>query len=342
MTDARPLQQYLEALLPVVLGADAAAVRDVLSGDAAEVADAFVRDAAVSVAFVDEHSRGGGAYRLARRPTWAPPHVSALALVKRQAVLDLAAPLSAQVRVISLLGHVDADHALLETPSEALGAVVHGVMAPWFDAYAAQAEEDDEQLGGAPLVKRKMAELELSLRHLQEHVDIPQVELPVHPRIAAVVDGGAPLPDTLDDAFVNELHANMNGWVRAVQAVARLDRDPGAGSALQEIHFWGALEAALEHLDEQLHAPAISRTLDVLTQAKRFHATVSFHADTGLKDHLERVRGYNLLLKDIPLGELHAAPTLEALDEASRAVLGAVVRKLRVSAYPVRLSLIHI
>jgi len=339
MTDARPLQQYLEALLPVVLGADAAAVRDVLSGDAAEVADAFVRDAAVSVAFVDEHSRGGGAYRLARRPTWAPPHVSALALVKRQAVLDLAAPLSAQVRVISLLGHVDADHALLETPSEALGAVVHGVMAPWFDAYAAQAEEDDEQLGGAPLVKRKMAELELSLRHLQEHVDIPQVELPVHPRIAAVVDRGAPLPDTLDDAFVNELHANMNGWVRAVQAVARLDRDPGAGSALQEIHFWGALEAALEHLDEQLHAPAISRTLDVLTQAKRFHATVSFHADTGLKDHLERVRGYNLLLKDIPLGELHAAPTLEALDEAARAVLGAVVRKLRVSAYPVRRAL---
>jgi dynein heavy chain 1 len=48
-------------------------------------------------------------------------------------------------------------------------------------------------------------------------------------------------------------------------------------------------------------------TLEVLKSAKRFHATVSFLADTGLKEATEQVQKYNILMKDFPLNELLSA-----------------------------------
>ena len=141
------------------------------------------------------------------------------------------------------------------------------------------------------LIRRKLAELELSLRHAQQDVEIPHVVLSIHPAIRAAcerdargIEGIQPPSLLEDDAFINQLHADMNGWVRAVQTITKLDYNTAAGTTMQEINFWAAMEKALEDLERQLHAPEITLTLDVLTHAKRFHATVSFHADTGLKD----------------------------------------------------------
>lgn len=44
------------------------------------------------------------------------------------------------------------------------------------------------------------------------------------------------------------------------------------------------MEKALEGIEEQLKSEPIVLTLDILRHAKRFHATVSFIADTGLKE----------------------------------------------------------
>ena len=351
---------YLETLLPVVLPVSQDTVRACLDSPAAQDATAaLAHEAGVPCLFVDEVASAAGAgeaptaLALARQPTWTPVRASALALVKRQAVLDLQAPLPAQLRVVSLQGahfarRSDDDTVLLETPYEALETVVHSVVAPWLDAYAeGRADDrDDDGKAGGPLVRRKLAELEASLRQVQQDVEIPQVVLRVHPAIeAAAHDGAAGLdaiqPPSLleDDAFINQLHADMNGWVRAVQTVTKLDRDPAAGTALQELRFWVALEGALEALEQQLHAPSVALTLDVLKHAKRFHATVSFLADTGLKDCLEKVRGYHVLLRDLPLDALLTASTLEALRDAQDGVLVLLAKKLRVSTYPVRRAL---
>ena len=50
---------------------------------------------------------------------------------------------------------------------------------------------------------------------------------------------------------------------------------------------------------------------DILKHGKRFHATVSFDTDTGLKDALAKVNDYSPLMKDFPLNELFAATEIE-------------------------------
>ena len=356
------LHAYIAALLPTVLGVQGTLSNAYADEEWDEVEQAFVSDAQVPVVFVDQcaDKNNTWTYALARRPTYAPPeHVSSIALIKRRTHIDTHAPLAQQLRVVTLLGSAAADDAsagaaLLETPYEALESVVHSVMAPWFDAYATHDRTDDEKRtkeDEIPLVKRKFAELELSLRHLQQSVEIPQVVLAVHPTIRAAVEAceeqhipvsaSAIDPPRLlhDDQFVNELHAEMNGWVRAVQKITKLDRDAASGTAMQEIHFWNAMEHALEGLEQQLHAPGITLTLEVLTNAKRFHATVSFHTDTGIKDSLERVRSYNVLMRDFPLPDLLAATTLPACSDALRAIFSVLSKKLRVSTYPVSRAL---
>lgn len=63
--------------------------------------------------------------------------------------------------------------------------------------------------------------------------------------------------------------------------MTKLDRDPGSGTALQEISFWLNLERALMKIQEKRESPEVALTLDILKHGKRFHATVSFDTDTG-------------------------------------------------------------
>ena len=63
--------------------------------------------------------------------------------------------------------------------------------------------------------------------------------------------------------------------------VTRLERDASSGTALQEISFWMSLEHALSKIHSRRHSPEVQLTLDMLKAGKRFHATVSFDADTG-------------------------------------------------------------
>lgn len=358
--DVAPVRAYLEALLPVVLDAQPENVRASLADNESwvDVAASFVQDASETVVFVDQTDPDTCTrYTLSKSPTWSQKCVSMLALVKRQAVLDLHAPLASQVRVVTLQAprpeHASSEDVaqMLETPYETMEHVVHNVMTPWIDAYVAgHADEtntkDEEGKTGMLLIRRKLAELELSLRHAQQDVEIPHVVLSIHPAIRAACERDARgieaiQPPSLleDDAFINQLHAEMNGWVRAVQTITKLDYNTTAGTTMQEINFWAAMEKALEDLERQLHALEITLTLDVLTHAKRFHATVSFHADTGLKDCVEKVHGYNVLLKDLPIGELLAASSLDALAEAQRSVCTMMNKKLRLSTYPVRRAL---
>ena len=76
----------------------------------------------------------------------------------------------------------------------------------------------------------------------------------------------------------------MNQWIKSIQSVTKLSRDVSSGTASQEINFWLSLERALENIETQLRSDEVNMVMDCLRNAKRFHATVSFIADTGLKD----------------------------------------------------------
>ena len=47
------------------------------------------------------------------------------------------------------------------------------------------------------------------------------------------------------------------------------------------------MERALEGIDAQLRSDEVTMVMECLRNAKRFHATVSFLADTGLKDTMD-------------------------------------------------------
>lgn len=130
---------------------------------------------------------------------------------------------------------------------------------------------------------------------MQQNVEIPEIVLSIHPVISAAVVQAQSIntrpsveaidPSLLSDsAFLNKLQGEVNSWIKEVQNVTKLNRDVASGTASQEVNFWLSLEKALEGIDEQLKSDPIVLTLDVLRHAKRFHATVSFIADTGLNE----------------------------------------------------------
>jgi len=145
------------------------------------------------------------------------------------------------------------------------------------------------------MTKKKFAELELSLLHLQQNVEIPETHLIIHPVIQKAVEqaqtnGTRPsinnIPQKLlnDSTFLNALHSHVNQWIKSIQAVTKLSRDVASGTASQEINFWLSLERALEGIEAQLRSEDVLMIMDCLRNAKRYHATVSFIADTGLKE----------------------------------------------------------
>jgi dynein heavy chain 1, cytosolic len=141
-------------------------------------------------------------------------------------------------------------------------------------------------------VKKAVSDLEVSLLHLQQDIDIPEISLVVHPpvkqimgevrsetwrersngnktmrrqtvrkrqtdsqketpmhmekltsssqvqekqaRKATVEDFSSRIEDT---NFLTALSKSVARWVREIQKVSRLDRDPSTGTAMQEVRF---------------------------------------------------------------------------------------------------------
>lgn len=105
--------------------------------------------------------------------------------------------------------------------------------------------------------------------------------------------------------------------------VTTMQRDVSSGTALQEISFWVSMDHALNRILAKRDSPEVVLTLDVLKAGKRFHTTLSFDSDTGLKNTLDKVMDYILLMKDFPIKDLLAADTLPLLTNAiGKCVLG--------------------
>ncbi|WVQ81477.1 hypothetical protein IAT38_003601 [Cryptococcus sp. DSM 104549] len=327
-------------------------------------------------------------YRLHLPPT--PPHsancLSTLALIKTSPTLDSLSPLGTQLHFVQLSSSSSAPQLVQDdspsgpssavvtptatsqaTPYDGLHSLVHWGVAPWFDSYVsskqafatgegqpgggAGGKKGGEAQMGIPVTKKKFAELELSLLHLKQNVEIPEAHLSVHPAIRKAVaqchasgqrvsvDAVEPASLLSDPAFLNKLQADVNSWIKEIQAVTKLSRDVASGTASQEINFWLSMEHALEGIEAQLRGEEVTLALDVLKHAKRFHATVSFIADTGLKEAADLVHKHNILMKDFPLDELLAATDLEKIQEAIYLIFAHINKKLKLSPYPIRRTL---
>ncbi|KAF8653334.1 hypothetical protein AX16_004034 [Volvariella volvacea WC 439] len=353
--DPEIFKNYLAALLPPVVGAIPNEMDTLFDEEFEERVNKFSADGmnVIYVVKVKEESADGAddapprhSYHLTPHLTYHPTHVTTLALIKRGPILDPTTPLGLQLHFLNLFGGD-------ETPYESLHAVVSCGVKPWFDAFVGSRggnQDGGDSKMGIPMTKKKFAELELSLLHLQQNVEIPETHLIIHPIIQRAVEqaqasGTRPnishIPPKLlnDSSFLNTLHGHVNAWIKSIQAVTRLTRDVSSGTASQEINFWLSLERELDGIEAQLRSEEVNMVMDCLRNAKRFRATVSFIADTGLKDARDLVHKYNQLMKDFPLNELLSATDLDKIQESLVLIYGHINRKLRLSPYPIRRAL---
>jgi dynein heavy chain 1 len=193
-------------------------------------------------------------------------------------------------------------------------------------------------------IEKKIAEVELGLLNLQQNIDIPEIDLAIHPYIYQIIkrcveENRKPkaddLQDKLDDAnFLNNLQSGVSKWIREIKSVTKLNRDPSTGTALQEISFWLSLERALNRIQEKRESVEVHLTLETLRYGKRFIATTSFDSDTGLKEALDTAKDYNVLMKDFPLSELLSATELSKITLAIQNIFQHINKKIKVTKYP--------
>ena len=306
-------------------------------------------------------------YSLSTEISFSPTIVASVALLKRPHSIDPRKPLTSQIQVINLPGAAALDEASASevgsgSPYEVLHSIIHHALTPYFNAITQGQRHlagnvtraDVEGKTGISGAKRKLAELELSLLHLQQNVEIPDLVLAIPDVIqealsTATLENMKPSIDLIpagllaDSRFLNDLQNTVNVWIKSIQAITKLSRDPDSGSATQEIKYWLSLEDRLKDIDHQTRNEGVQLTLDILQHAKRYQVKVSFYADTGLKEALETVQKYNQLMEKFPIDDLLSATTLEKVQEALDSIFGHLNKKLRYTYYPIAraLPLVH-
>lgn len=213
-------------------------------------------------------------YNLAADISFSSSTVASIAFLKRPQPIDPTLPISSQIQIINLPGvgslgsNANNQGAASVSPFEILHSVVHLALAPYFDAYTrvqqasngAKGRPDVEAKTGIPVTKKRIAELELSLLHLQQNIEIPELVLPLHPIVQNALDEATarnvkpsvefvPAPLMQDSTFLNNLQSTVNGWIKSIQTITKMSRDPASGTATQEINFWLSMESALEGIE---------------------------------------------------------------------------------------------
>ncbi|KAI2473006.1 cytoplasmic dynein heavy chain [Annulohypoxylon bovei var. microspora] len=302
-------------------------------------------------------------YTITSEISSSPTTIAYLALLKRPQAIDPSLPLTSQIQIQTLPGTASLANLVSEqgptaSPFEILHSILHNALAPYFDANTktsqaangARNRADVDAKTGIPVTKKRMTELELSLLHLQQNVEIPELSLSFHPVVqGALEDAGTrntrPSTDLIpphllsDSTFMNNLQSTVNSWIKSIQTITKLTRDPVTRTATQEINFWLSMESALEGIETQLRSEGVMLTLEILKHAKRFQATVSFTADTGLKEAMEMVQKYNQLMRDFPLDELLSATSLPKIQDAIGQIFSHMNKKMRFSNYPIARTL---
>ncbi|KAK7218812.1 hypothetical protein V2G26_006815 [Clonostachys chloroleuca] len=307
-------------------------------------------------------------YTISSELASSPTTVASLILLKTPQPIDPSRPLTSQIFITNLPGPASLNAAVADqgptlSPWEVLHSQVHHALVPYFDANTksqgitgSRGRPDVDSKTGIPVTKKRLNDLELSLLHLQQNVDIPEISLTFHPIVQNVLDTAEsshsrPSIDGIasgllqDSTFLNRLQANVNTWIKSIQGITRMTKDSGSNhnqefnTASQEVNFWLSMESALEGIEGQLRSEGVLLTLEILKHAKRFQATVSFTADTGLKEAMDKVQKYNQLMRDFPLDELLSATSLLKAQDAIREIFHHLNKKLRICPYPIRRAL---
>lgn len=134
----------------------------------------------------------------------------------------------------SLPGQMQSITLSEESPYETLHLYLSCAVSPFFKSYLRESSKasDSRDFSGdkmAPSVEKKLVELEMGLLHLQQNVDIPEIQLTAHPSVqhiirtcaeqgrrARVQDMGSKVDDS---TYLNTLQNLVNRWIKEIQKV---------------------------------------------------------------------------------------------------------------------------
>ncbi|CAF1453141.1 unnamed protein product, partial [Rotaria magnacalcarata] len=273
-------------------------------------------------------------FEFSTETTYAAQKGISVALIKITPTIDMDKKISQQIHFATFTNRA---------PAEVFRTFLTQAMTPYLKSFLRQQKERDREKS-VVVLEEKLNELEANLLQMSQTVNIPNVNLIPHASISQVLrqcqeKNERPNVDLFrekveDSNFLNQLQATVNRWIREIQKVTKLERDPSTGSAMQETTFWLNIERALYKIQEQMSSPEVLLTLDALKLGKRFHATISFDSDTGLKEAMDKVKNYNLLMKDFPIHDLLSANDLPKIKNAI-AIIFNHLKRVRNTRYPV-------
>ena len=218
------------------------------------------------------------------------------------------------------------------------------VMAPMVRSYASartgreskETKASDEKVAAATgfaNLTRKINELDVAFTHCQQNFQVPDVDLQPHPsvleasqrcrtegKLLSLSELGLEAKSK-DTAFLNNLTNRVKKWIREIQKVTGLVRDPSLGNTMAEVNFWKSMDKSLESIKRQVESPFIELTFSILHQANKFGVRFGFDAGTSLTPRIEEVRNIMNLMKDFPIDALLTAPTLGAIPPTLKSLL---------------------
>lgn len=202
-------------------------------------------------------------------------------------------PLSAQITIFNLPDLDDWNDSY-----ERVRHLLTLAVSPYFD-HVLQSND------GTSIARKKFHELTLSLRQLQQQIQVPDLVLSLSVSVRELLRDASSEPDLEDTVLLNELTSSMNTWIKQIQSITTLTRNPSDGGSIQdEIQFWKSMESALSAVLAQTSLPEVSRALEILNAAKRFQVTLAFQNNLGLAEKLDETKVYNALLKDLPIADI--------------------------------------
>uniref|UniRef100_A0A7E4ZT92 Dynein heavy chain, cytoplasmic n=1 Tax=Panagrellus redivivus TaxID=6233 RepID=A0A7E4ZT92_PANRE len=281
------------------------------------------------------------AYVVRSEISYRSDKTSMVAFLKEGPILDAARPLNEQLNTFKV------------NEGNLYDAFVRHISAfikPLFKSFVQEArrgDQDGDKL--APAVEKSLDEVVVGLLHMQQNIDIPEIELVMHPKILEVIekaegqkrrasyDDVAPFIEK-DQTLLNQLSNTVTRWIQEIQKVTHLDRDAGSGTALQEVTFWMNMDRALRKLNDKVNSEPVQLTLQTLKVNNRFHATALFDSNTKLKEKTAEVADHCTLLKDLPLNEMLSAQDFKDIIATLTAIFMGL-KKVRSTKYPLlRLS----
>ena len=107
--------------------------------------------------------------------------------------------------------------------------------------------------------------------------------------------------------IIHEVQQCVASWIIEVQKITKIvTKNLSFDCLSNEASYWSKFESLLIKLDEAMKETKICFCLELLKRAKKFHLTVGFFIDCGVKEALEFVQEKKLLFRDIPLEQLYS------------------------------------